>query len=73
MANCPPRGKILWYGGASIKHRDGVHEGKRVLVAEFEDTAALQEAVNSGFANLDMGDDSVAVVLDGAKPSRGEP
>lgn len=61
------RGRVLWFGGARITHRDGTLESKRVLVLDFEDTESLQVAVNSGFAELDMADDTVAVVLD-SKP-----
>jgi hypothetical protein len=35
-----------------------------VAVVEFNDTAAMERALNSGMADLDFGDDTLAVVLD---------
>lgn len=58
------KGKVLWIGGARL-FRDGQeHPRKHVIVVEFEDTQATQEACNSGFAELEFVDDTVAVVLD---------
>lgn len=63
-----PRGRVVHYGAARIMRGAGDRRiVKRALVVEFEDTEGLEEAVNSGFAEFDMGDDTVAVVLE-SKP-----
>lgn len=64
MSPQPPRAKVRWYGALRVTMPDGTTETiRRGAVAEFEDTAGLEVALNSGFAPLDFGDDTVAVVL----------
>lgn len=64
-----PRGRVIHYGAARIMRGAGDRQiVKRALVVEFEDTAGLEEAMNSGFAEFDLGDDTVAVVLESKKP-----
>lgn len=57
--NDTPRGRVIHYGAAKV----GERTVRRALVVEFEDTASLDFSVNSGFAEFDMDDDTVAVVL----------
>jgi hypothetical protein len=63
----PVRGRVLWFGRARITQ--GETESERpAAVVEFEDTAAMAYALNSGFADLDFADDTLAVVLDRKPP-----
>jgi hypothetical protein len=62
MTKPPPVGRVAWFGHARIA--DGGNKPRRpVAVVEFEDTAAMERALNSGFADLDFADDTLAVVL----------
>lgn len=69
MSDKPARGRVVHYGAARVMRGAGDRRViRRALVVEFEDTAALSHTVNSGFAEFDLADDTVAVVLDGGKP-----
>lgn len=58
------RGRIRWMGPLRAMFADGQTEDvRRGLIVEFEDTADLQTAANSGFAEFDHEDDTVAIVL----------
>lgn len=56
---------VRLFGALEIKLPNGnTQRIRRGFVAEFEDTAAMERSLNSGFAPLDFGDDdTVAVVL----------
>lgn len=59
-----PRGKVRYFGALRITTPDGQTEDyPRAAVVDFADSAGLEEALNSGFAEFDMDDDSVAVVI----------
>jgi hypothetical protein len=64
----PRRGRVLWFGRARIT-ADGHQVERPAAVIEFEDTAAMERSLNSGFAELDFMDDTLAVVLDRRRPS----
>ena len=62
------KARIVFFGALRVL-ADGVDKHiRRGMLIEFQDTQALQEAANSGFADLDEPDeDAVAVVLEGKK------
>jgi hypothetical protein len=59
----PSRARVLWFGRARIT-QDGQQVERPTAVVEFEDTAAMERSLNSGFADLDFADDTLAVVID---------
>lgn len=64
------RGRIVHIGAARIMRGAGDRRiVKRSIVLEFEDTASMEESVNSGFVEFDLLDDdeTVAIVLEGTK------
>ena len=64
------RARIIFFGALKVV-AEGVEKTiRRGLLIDFGDTQALQEAVNSGFGEFAAeDDDTVAVVLDGKRPS----
>lgn len=65
------RASVLWFGWARITRGASAAE-RPVAVVEFNDTAAMERALNSGVADLDFADDTMAVVLDRKRVPDGE-
>lgn len=66
-----PRGRLRWLGRARTTSEDGQQDERPAAVVDFENTAAQQQFVNSGTMDLDLGDDTIAYVLD-SKPAPGK-
>ena len=66
-----PRGRLLWFGRARFTGEDGQQDERPAAVVDFENTEAQQQFVNSGTMDLDLGDDTIAYVLD-TKPPTGQ-